>query len=167
MTTTVIESIATEIVRRLGEISIANGYTFDAHSVVRPDRIGYELNPIDTGIVVIQGDSVRNEELDHPGNPPAIAYDTIFEIHCFVRLSDKAENDYQEIQSDRAAQIIKAITTEATDAGRWHSMGEKAINAQLGDVKNFSISEGNHNGVTVAITVTHRQSENNPYTVRA
>ena len=167
MTTTVIESIAVELIRRLNRITIDNDYTFDAYDVVRPDRIGAEVNPTDGLIVVIQADSVRNSELDHPGNPPAVAYDTIFEVHCFVRLSDKSDNDYQEIQSDRGAQIIKAITTEATDAGRWFSFGEKAINTELGDVKNFSISEGNHNGVTVAMTITHRQSENNPYTVRA
>lgn len=167
MPTTVIESIAAELVRRLARITISNGYTFNVDSVVRPDRIGYEVNPIDSGIVLIQADSVRNTDLDHPGNPPAIAYDTIFEAHCFVRLSDRAENDYQETQSERAAQIIKAITTEATDDGQWYSFEGKAINTQLGDVKNFSISEGNHNGVTVALTVTHRQSENDPYQARA
>lgn len=167
MPTTVIESIAVELIRRLEEITIDNDYTFDAQDVVRPDRTGIEVNPADGLIVVMQGDSIRNEELSYPGNPPAIAYNTIFEVHCFVRLSDKAENEYQEIQSDRGAQIIKAITTETTDTGRWFSFGEKAVNTELGDVKNFAISEGNHNGVTVAMTVTHRQDENNPYNARS
>jgi hypothetical protein len=84
-----------------------------------------------------------------------------------VRLSDKADNEYQEIQSDRGAQIIKAITSEATDAGRWYSWEENAINTEIGDIKNFSVSEGNHNGVAVTFVVTHRHSENNPYESRA
>ena len=167
MTTTVIESIAVELIRRLNRITIDNAYTFDVADVVRPDRTGVEVNPADGLIVVIQADSVRNEELSLPGNPPAVAYNTIFEVHCFVRLSDRADNDYQEIQSDRGAQIIKAITNEATDTGRWFSFAEKAINTELGDIKNFSTSEGNHNGVTVAMTVTYRVDENNPYNVRS
>lgn len=167
MPTTVIESIAVELVRRLGEITIDNGYTFDVGDVVRPDRIGNEVNPADGGIVVIQADSVRAPDLDYPGNPPAVAYSTIFEVHCFVRLSDRSENDYQEIQSDRGAQIIKAITSEATDPGMWYTFEDSAVIAELGDVKNFSISEGNHNGVTVAMTITHRQDENNPYNARS
>jgi hypothetical protein len=167
MPTTVIESIAVELIRRLEEITIDNDYTFDAYDVVRPDRTGVEVNPVDSLIVIKQGKSTRNTELDMPGNPPALAYETPFEIECFVRLSDKAENEYQEIQSDRGAQIIKAITTEATDAGRWFSFGEKATNTELGDIENFEVSEGNHCGVTVAMTVTHRQDENNPYNARS
>jgi hypothetical protein len=164
---TVIESIAVELMRRLAEITTDNEYTFTVDSVVRPDRIGVEVNPVDAGIVVVQADSVRTPDLDYPGNPPALAYSTIFEVHCFVRLSDKSDNDYQEIQSDRGAQIIKAITSEATDPGRWFSFEENATNTELGDVKNFSISEGNHNGVTVAMTVTYRVDENNPYNARS
>jgi hypothetical protein len=167
MPTTVIETIAKEIVRRSEQITIANGYTFDVAEVVRPDRVGVEVNPVEALIVVRQGDSVKNAELSCPGNPPAIAYDTQFEIECFVRLSDYACNEYQEIQSDRGAQIVKAITIEATDTGRWFSFEEKAINTELGDIKNFETSEGNHNGVTVAMTVTYRVDENNPYNARS
>jgi len=167
MPTTVIESIAKEIVRRSERITIDNGYTFDAAGVVRPDRLGVEVNPVDALVVVKQGDSVKNDELSYPGNPPAVAYDVLFEIECFVRLSDHACNDYQEIQSDRGAQIVKAITSEATDPGAWYTFEGKSINTEFGDIKNFETSEGNHNGVTVAMTVTYRHDENNPYNARS
>jgi hypothetical protein len=55
MTKTVIETIASEIVRRVDEITIDNGYTFDRYEVVRPDRVGNEVNPVDGLIVVMQG----------------------------------------------------------------------------------------------------------------
>jgi len=167
MATTVIENIAAEIMRRLALITITNGYTFDVCEVVRPDRVGVEVNPVDALVVVKQGESTKNDELSYPGNPPAIAYDTLFEIDCFVRLSDHAGEDYQAIQSDRGAQIITAITNEATDPGQWYQFEGNAIITELGNISNFETSEGNHNGITVAMTVTHRQDENNPYNVRA
>ena len=167
MATTVIELIALEIVRRLEQITTENDYSFDVTGVVRPDRLGQSSTPEDKGIEVTQGDSIRNEELSHPGNPPAIAYDTDFEINCFVRSSDFDQTAFNIDQNERGGQIIKAITQEATDPGLWYTMGGNAIICEIGDVKAFTQSEGNHNGVSVMIQVTHRTSETDPYTVRA
>ncbi len=164
---TVVELIAREIKRRLERIKIANGYTFNNCGVTRPDRLGVEVNPADGLIVLAQQDSVRNEDLSLPGNPPATAYTVTFEIHCFVRLSDKKLTEYQSTQSDRSSQLIKALTTEATDTGRWFTWVEKAIDTQLGDIKNFSVGDGDHNGITLTIEVTYRTDENDPYQVRA
>jgi len=166
MPTTVIESIALEVVRRLERIQIENDYTFDCPKVVRPDRQGDSWTPVDGLIVVTQSDSTRNTESDYPGNPPAIAYDTDFEINCFVRDSDFAREDINPEQNDRGSQLIKAITTEAVDDSTWYTLGGYAVQADIGDIKSYPQSEGVHNGVTLVLKVMHRQSENNPYQVR-
>lgn len=164
----VIENIALEIVRRLERITVLNGYSFDVVKVVRADRLAVDWSPEDTLIIVKQGDSTMNQDLSHPGNPPAIAFDTEFEIECFVRSSEHSDPvSYNSVQTERGAQIIKAITTEATDTGQWYTFGGNAVLSSIGDVRNFGVSDGNHNGVTVVINVMHRQSENNPYQVRA
>ena len=163
----VIENIALEIVRRLEQINTANGYSFDVAGVIRPDRLS-DWSPEDGMIVVKQGDSTMNSDSSHPGNPPAIAFDTEFEIECFVRSSEHSDVEpYHTDQNERGAQVIKAITTEATDPGHWYTFDSNAILSSIGDVRNFGVSDGNHNGVTVAINVLHRQSENDPYQVRA
>lgn len=164
---TVIENIALEIVRRLEQITIAEGYSFDVPSVVRPDRLA-DYSPEDGMIVLKQNDSTLNQDSSHPGNPPSIAFDTEFEIECFVRASEHSDpTSYHSIQNERGGQIIKAITTEATDPGHWYTFDSNAILSSVGDVRNFGVSDGNHNGVTVVINVLHRQSENDPYQVRA
>lgn len=164
---TVIENIALEMVRRLERITIANGYSFDVPSVVRPDRLA-NWSPEDGLLLLKQGDSTWNNDASHPGNPPAIAFDTEFEIECFVRSSEHSDvTPYHTNQNERGSQIIEAITTEATDPGHWYTFDSNAILSSIGDVRNFGVSDGNHNGVTVVINVLHRQSENNPYQVRA
>jgi len=167
MPTTVIESIALEIVRRLERITIDNGYSFDVAGVIRPDRLAPDWSPEDCMIVLTQGDSTRNEQSSYPGNPPAIAYDTEFEINCFVRSSDFANSEYNPDQSERGAQIIKAITAEADDVSMWYTLDGNAVIADIGDIKGYPVSAGVHNGVTVTLKVMHRQDENNPYNVRA
>ena len=84
----VVENIALEIKRRLEQITTGNGYSFSVCEVVRPDRLGQLIKPEDALIVLNQGDSTRNAEMDRPGNPPAVGYDVEFEINCFVRPSE-------------------------------------------------------------------------------
>lgn len=165
-TTSIIELIALEIVRRLEQITTDNDYSFSACDVVRPDRTGKAYAPEDKLIVVKQGDSTKNEEASYPGNPPAIAYDVTFEIDCFLRSSDFDADEYNIDQNERGSQIIKALTTEATDPGAWYSLEGNAILADFGNIKQFSVSESNHNGVTVELNVLYRTSENDPYEVR-
>ncbi len=167
MSTSVIELIALEVVRRLEQITIDNDYTFTVCSVVRPNRLGDGYSPEDTMVVLRQGDSVRNLDASHPGNPPAIAYGVTFEIECIVRTSDFAPDEYNTEQNERGSQIVKALINEATDTGLWYTFEGNAILAEIGDVKQFIVTEGDHNGVTIDLSVLYRTSENDPYTVRA
>lgn len=163
----VIEKIAVEIMRRLERISIDNGYVFTPYAVTRPKRQAEDLSPEDGNIQLTQKDSVRNEDMSHPGNPPAIAYDVEFEINCFVRTSDFEDSDYDTIQNDRCCQVVKAITNEAEDPNRWYTFDDNAIIADFGSFRPYPQSDGNHNGITIPLMVTYRVSENNHYQVRA
>ena len=166
-TKTVIERIALEIVTRLESITTTNGYSFTVCSVVRPDRLGQLIVPEHYGIVVTQGDTNEVEELSHPGNPPAIAYETTFSIHCFVRDSDKNPTAFDPAVNEVAGQIVKALRLRAADASRWTSMAELAIDSTIKAIKPYPESDGTHSGVTIPLTVLFRHSEGNPYEVRA
>ena len=167
MADTVIERIAIEIIARLQTITIANGYPFDVTDVVRPDRLGTGFTPDNYLMLVTQKDSSYNSELSHEGNPPAIAFDTTFEIACMVRESDKDENAIATTTNAVIAAAMKAIVNGASDPGLWYQMAGNAIICNWGSISPFSQSEGNHAGGTLDLIVTHRQSENDPYTVRS
>jgi len=106
MAYTVIESIAREIVSRLEQIKIANGYAFNVTSVIRPNR-NATWTPEDRLILVKQGDSTKNESLSCPGNPPAMAFDTTFELCGFVRTSDFCSKEYESIENDPVLRLSK------------------------------------------------------------
>lgn len=166
-TETVIERIAIEIVRRLEAITIDGGYSFNVAGVVRPDRLGREVNPRDRLIVVYQGESQYNDALCHPGNPPAIAYDTTFTIVCFSRESDRLNTEAASSTNEILAAARKAIVTEATSPGVWYTMAGDAIICNWGNITPFSAGETAHAGGSIPLIVTHRESEDNPYIARA
>lgn len=163
----VIERIALEIVERLERITIANGFTFDVSRVVRNDRMGTANSPEHLMMEVVQGDSQYNSDLMHPGNPPAIAWDTTFNIHCYVRESTRLETDVATTSNEMVAAVIMAITTPETSPTTWYQMGGNAIICDFESSQPFSPNDGSHAGATVPLLVTHRQSENDPYEVRA
>jgi hypothetical protein len=164
---TVVENIALEIARRLRNITVTNGYLFNVSSVVRPDRLGQNIVPEDKLIVLSQGDSNEVEDLSYPGNPPAVAYETMFSIHCFYRDSDKNPEEFDPAVNDLAGQVVKCLRHEAGDRIRWFSMAEYAIDSRIKTITPYPESDGTHLGVTVPIAITYRHSEGNPYEVRA
>ena len=164
---TVIENIATEIVRRLQRITVANGYTFDVANVQRADRLGTAIVLENYLVLVVQQDSQPNEELSHPGNPPAIAFDATFNIHCFVRESDREESVMSTTSNEMAGQAMKAITNETIAPNKWWQMAGNAIVSEFGTIGPYSESDGVNAGVTLPLIVSYRISETDPYEVRA
>lgn len=159
-TTPIPELIALELVDRLWEISTANGYAFDVTEVVRPNRNGDNWKHEDLSIGIIQGPQTRLENLDCPGNPPALAYQTTYTATCVLRESgDPSAVD----ENKAAAAIVKATVASAND---WYSFGGNAIDAAFGDATPFSPGDGEVNGITVPIVVTYRISETDPFEVR-
>jgi hypothetical protein len=159
----VVELIAIEVVSRLEEIQLKNGYELDVSQVARPTKTMSKIYPRNNCIWVLQGDSVRIRDMDLPGNPPAIAYRVTFSIACFSRLSDKENEEIDPMATQVAACAHKAIAAP----NDWHSFGGNAINAEIGDMERFKSSEGNHQGVMFPLEILYRVSENDPYQARA
>lgn len=161
------ERIAIEIVSRLEAIAECDGYTFTVNEVRRLNRLAENSTPANHTIWVIQGDNTYNEELTHEGNPPAIAYDLQFNIHCFVRESDSDQAPYSTECNHMAAAVRKAITTPEESPSTWYTFDGNAIIADWGSEEPMLSPEGAQSGVTIPLTVTYRISENDPFTARA
>jgi len=171
MSTPIPERLANELATRLEEITVANGYPFDVTKVLRPNRDGVTVLYTDRSIRIDQGNTERVEDLDCPGNPPALCWSQPFDVRCFTRNSNRPE-DQQDPEADMphatntnemVASAIKAIT----DADQWHTMNNISFDARFGTVEAFSADDGEYNGHMVTVTCFYRTDENNPYNVRA
>lgn len=161
------ERIALELVSRLEAIAEENGYTFTANQVKRLNRLADNATAEHLAIWVIQGDNTYNEELTHEGNPPAIAYDLEFNIHCFVRESDRDEDPYSTECNHMAAAVRKAIVTPAQSPSTWYTFDGNAINATWGAESPMLSADGSQSGVTLPLIVTYRVSEDDPTEARS
>jgi len=157
------ELIAEEIESRLNTILLENGYAFDVSEVVRPNRRGDNWQYKHLGIGIKQGVSSRIPNLDCPGNPPALAYATVFTLSCICRDSKNLDAAHATNENEVAAAAVKAVASDGDD---WHSMAGIAINTEIGSPVPFVPSQAEFNGVAVPIIVTYRISENDPYEVR-
>lgn len=155
------QQIAEEIATRLTAVTVANGYNVTVSGVVRSPRI-WTGHPKDYQVIVTLEDVVRNEELTHPGNPPAVAFDLPVVLTGELRPSESASTPIDDLRHTFAADIIKGISTPAAS---WHNWGGLAINTAIDDVRPYESDE--LTGVQVRMTVTYRVSETDPYTVRA
>jgi hypothetical protein len=113
-------------------------------------------------VLVVQGSEDRLPELDHEGNPPAIAWQVSFLIKVFLRETTVSEASHATGENLIAANIRKAITNSSS----WHTFDDVALFADFGSTEPFLSSEGDHQGVSVPIVVTYRASETDPFQVR-
>ena len=162
MPTSVPETIAGKIVERLEQITTGNGYTFTAASVDRTQKFGKGWRPQHLGIVVEQGDSEPNEELNRPGNPPAVAFNQTYLIHGIVLSSDEATTPDETTGNDMEAAIKSAIA----DASDWVFFEDNAVQSVFAGSQLINTDTGDMGGVTVTLVVTYRVSELDHYTVR-
>jgi len=161
------ESIAEQIVAavktRLADITTGNGYQFSVAGIQRPKRYG-AYTPTDLQAVVTQGAITRVTELDHPGNPPAIAYGSTIQIAVNLMPNRKTDTLAADTWRHRAAaSVIKAVTS----VSNWHNWGGLAINTEFEEPDFDTQDDAGNIGVIVPIVVTFRVSETDPYTARA
>ena len=165
------ERLANELVTRLEEITVANGYPFDVTEVVRSNRDGDTFRYTHQSIRLDQGSTDRVEELDCPGNPPALCWSQPFDVRCFTRNSNKAEDQQDpEVEMPHATnsnEMVAAAIQAITDASQWHTMNNVSFDARLGSVEPFAADDGEYNGHSVMVTFLYRVDENNPLNVRA
>lgn len=157
------ELIAEEIESRLLTITKENGYAFDVSEVVRPNRRGDNWTYAHLGIGIRQGVSERVPNLDCPGNPPALAYATLFLLGCVCRDSSNLDQAHATNENEMMAAAVKAITSDGSD---WHSMNGVAINSEFGSPVPWVPPAAELNGVNIPLVVTYRVSETNPYEAR-
>ena len=160
--TAIPELIATTLKTRLEAITTGNGYNFDVSEVKRVNRVAKDVTPRDKQIQIKQGTSAYNRAMSHGGNPPAIAYDVVYMLHCFVRNSDSDATASATSENDFDAAVKKSVCSVSD----WYNFGGKAIIADWGNAKPYISAEGEHAGITIPLVVTYRVSETDPYTAR-
>lgn len=166
MPTNIPEQIIEEIVDRLERITIANGFDFDVDSVTRSNREGTNWKPRPLAIVIDGIEDVRDEELSHPGNPPAIAHILTVPVKFFANISSSSTAPHDRQTMLMSSNITKAITNPVSSPTTWYTMANLAIDTEVGDLLIFDSASGDHAGGTMPIVVTYRVSENNPFQVR-
>jgi cytochrome b len=119
--------------------------------------------PKDLVIVVYQGAIARNDELSHPGNPPAQAWDMEVVVAGLVKPSDTVTTAVDTFKNRFWSEIVKAANTGTA----WHTWGGLAINSIAQGVEDFTDDTGAIAGVKVTFLITFRTDENNPFNVRA
>lgn len=156
----VVERIAQAIYERLRLLTAQYSVFSPVPEVVRPTRLD-ACTPKNMQVILTQDAPQRNEELDCPGNPPAIAYDVLFNIRCHIMPSEKDPTPVEEYINVLAADVVRVVC-DATD---WHTFGGLAINANWQSQENTD-ADGSFDGVNVPLLVTYRTDETNPFTVR-
>ena len=155
------EQIVLKIKQRLQLIDEDSGYeTTVAGTVVRPPRI-WSGNLQDYQIIVTQGTLNVNDDLSHPGNPPATAWNMPIVIFGELRPSEDSVTAIDSLINEFAADAIKAICTPASS---WYNWDALAIDTRMENVEPI-VSE-DACGFKIELTVIYRVTENDPYTVR-
>lgn len=161
MATPVNEQIVLKIKQRLQLIDEDSGYeTTVAGTVVRPPRI-WTGNLEDYQVIVTQGTLAINDELSHPGNPPATAWNLPIVIFGELRPSEDNTTAIDTLINEFAADAVKAICTPASS---WHNWDSLAIDTRIDNVEPIVAEDAC--GFKMELTVIYRVTENDPYTVR-
>ncbi len=156
----VIEQIADALVTRLQAVTTGNSYAFTVSSVVRPDRKGTPT-AADYLVVVEQTNTERNDELTRASATGLqIAWNTDFQITCFLRPSDTDTTALDQLGNIAISELTRGIASTST----WRTFGNKAINATFTGQEHFSDENGA--GVRLTLQVTYRTDESNPTTER-
>lgn len=166
MTQPVIEKISDQIICRLENIQLKNGYAFSVAAVNILERDSDTWTPGPLEIIVDQTDETENEDVSYPGNPPAIAYDAEFMIHGYTKQLDRdselSNESFGVTRHQMKAAIQKSLATPV--AGDWTSFESNAVTSSMTAKAKF---EGpGHDGVSVSLLVTYRTNEADPFTKR-
>ena len=156
----VVSLISDEIFARLQDLASSSVGPYSFTGVERPRKLA-TYTPHHGLIVLTRGESVRLNELDCPGNPPAIAWQQTFLIRVHIAPSEKDPTPIERYEDVSEAEIIKAIRIDGT----WHTFCGNAINADFGPVQTAT-SDGGYEGIAIPLVVTYRVAEDDPYAVR-
>lgn len=161
MTLPVVARIEDEIRIRLKDSIIDRSAEIGQVEIVRPGRfVGNSAS-----IVVQKASDRQSPTSDLPGNPPAVAYEALFNVHCLIE-SAETEAEFSS-QCERAySEIVTAITTPSVSPVTWFRFGGLAIRSWFGDKRDLPTDTGKKGGITVPLYVLYRVAENDPTQVR-
>lgn len=164
MTAPVIQRIANVIRQRLIDHRVAPTRNGDVGLVVvaKPNR---PAKPTET-LVVQQRPSRPLPRLNCPGNPPANAFNVIFDLNCYVDQRINDESKYTEACNAIVRLVVHAITHPEDEPYLWHTFDGLAINAQIGESRDLIDENSVTLGVTVPLTIQYRVAENDHTVVR-
>ncbi len=159
------ERIACELFDRLQLLAAQYSVYTPVSEVIRPTRMG-GYTPKHLQVVLTQNDPEVNEELGCPGNPPATAFNLLFNIRGHVMPSEKDTTVVDEIINTFDADIVRAVTDASFYGAMWYTLGGLAVNAEFQTRESID-ADGSFVGFNLPLLVTYRTDENNPYNVRA
>ncbi len=153
-----------EVVKaRLETVRVVNGYSHDIADVARPRREG-RYAPQHLLAVITHKDIEHDEDLSHPGNPPAVAWILPVRIVGIVFPSDLIETAIDEVADSFGADLQKAI---AVPAASWQTFSDNAINATIGPLIDADdVESDDASGKEFELRITYRVDETDPNNVR-
>lgn len=154
LSVTVDEAIAQEVESRLSDL--------DNVEVVRIRRDPETWTPEDRQVVIVKKSPERQELLDYPGNPPAIAYLVRINLRLHVFQSERDS----EVKDDQISVFVGEIMAGVTNADLWYQWDGLAINTTFGSIEYIG-NDGGFDCAVVPLNVTYRFSEDDPFEVRA
>ena len=157
----VISRISDVVFARLQRLTASTGGAYTFRNVVRPTKLA-TYTPEHGTIVLTRGEVSRVNELDCPGNPPAMAWQQVFLIRVHIAPSEK-DTTPVEVYEDIAETKIHWVLT---NCDQWHTFDGHAINADFGP-QQTAVSDGGYDGIAIPLIVTYRVTEGDLTEVRA
>ena len=154
LTVTVDEAIAQEVEARLCELADI--------TVIRQRKDPEQWTPEDKQVVIVKRSPQRQNALDHPGNPPAIAYTVTINLRLHTFQSEREEYDAKDIS---ISELVAYVMNGITDADLWYQWDGLAINTEFGSI-DYITNDGGFDCAVIPLVITYRFSETNAFEVR-
>ena len=152
--------MATPIVEQIVQHVADSVTAIGGLTAVRPTRLGFTGNamPENGKVLVVMGETERDEELSREGHPPALAWRQTIELLAFVVESDAATTAIDTTINQVRSDIEKKLREDPARGGL-------AIDTLIGAPEILPAVEGvEFTGVIVTAVVIYRTSEDDPYT---
>ncbi len=163
MSVPIVEQIARKILARLEQVTIDNGYTWDA-ACTRPTRLDMDAAPKDKQILLLQEQRFLVEDGSTDGASEAVEWRQQFAIVVFAMASDTDDDPIDTLVNVRQADIEKALHTPTDDETvvDWARIDGLALNSNLGEPE--WIEGADFSGSIIRFIAHYRVKENDPYT---
>ena len=164
----VIQNISDTVISRLKNITVANGYEFEAGTVQIVNRDMNTWQPSPRDIYVDQQPETANDDISYPSSAALVAaFDVDFNIYGFasqldVDADERGITDTGTTENQMIAAVKKSLVN--SDGAGWHTFGSNAVLSWFSSSGHFD--GPGHDGALVVLSVTYRIDETDPFTAR-